>query len=250
MKKILFACDMDNTLIHSSRLYKENDINVEIYDGRKISFMSPKAIELLNKLLESDKVDFLPVTTRSIAQFSRIQLPGEVNTALVCNGTILLNNGIANEKWQETAIAETEKYLPEMEQLCKKYEESGLFRTVKIVDGMFLFAARESRDGIDELAERFATETTLNLEVSGRKMYWFPPIANKGISLKRYCETFGYESVIAAGDSSIDYPMLDFADTALVPDKETAEKINAADVQICDEENFAEFILEYILKQL
>ena len=250
MKKILFACDMDNTLIHSSRLYKENDVNVEIYDGREISFMSPKAIELLNKLLKSDKIDFLPVTTRSIAQFSRIQLPSAVNSALVCNGTILLNNGIPDEKWQETAVAETEKYLPEMDQLCKKYEESGLFRTVKIVDGMFLFAARENRDGIDKLAEKLATETTLNLEVSGRKMYWFPPIANKGISLKRYCETFGYERVIAAGDSSIDYPMLDFAGTALVPDKETAEKIKAADVQVCDEENFAEFILEYVLQQL
>ena len=250
MKKILFACDMDNTLIHSARLYKENDVNVEIYDGREISFMSPKAIELLNKLLESDKVDFLPVTTRSIAQFSRIQLPSKVNTALVCNGTILLKNGAPDEKWQETAVVETEKYLPEMEQLCKKCEESGLFRTVKIVDGMFLFAARENRDGIEELAEKLATETTLNLEVSGRKMYWFPPIANKGISLKRYCESFDYERVIAAGDSSIDYPMLDFADTALVPDKETAEKIKAADVQICDEENFAEFILEYVLKQL
>lgn len=250
MKKILFACDMDNTLIHSSRLYKENDVNVEIYDGREISFMSPKAIELLDRLLQSDKVDFLPVTTRSIAQFSRIQLPSKVNTALVCNGTILLKNGVPDEKWQETAAAETEKYLPEMEQLCRKYEESGLFRTVKIVDGMFLFAARENRDGIEELAEKLAAETTLNLEVSGRKMYWFPPIANKGVSLKRYCETFGYERVIAAGDSPIDYPMLNFAGTALVPDKETADKIKAADVQICGEENFAEFIMEYVLEQL
>ena len=250
MKKILFACDMDNTLIHSSRLYKENDINVEIYDGREISFMSPKAVELLNKLLESDKVDFLPVTTRSIAQFSRIQLPSGVNTALVCNGTILLKNGMPDKKWQETAIAETEEYLPEMEQLYEKYKKSDLFRTVKIVDGMFLFAARENRDGIDELAEKLAKETTLNLEVSGRKMYWFPSIANKGISLKRYCETFGYAKVISAGDSLIDYPMLDFSDTALVPDKETAGKIKSADVKICGEENFAEFILKYVLEQL
>ena len=247
MKKILFACDMDNTLIHSSRLYKENDTNVEIYDGREISFMSPKAVELLDKLLESDKVDFLPVTTRSIAQFSRIQLPGKVNTALVCNGTILLSGGVPDEKWQKTAYAETEKYLPEMEQLCRKYEESGLFRTVKIVDGMFLFAARENRDGIEELAEKLVKETTLNLEVSGRKMYWFTPIANKEISLKRYCEKFGYEKVIAAGDSSIDYPMLNFAGTALVPDRETADKIKSADVKICGDENFAEFILEYVL---
>ncbi len=250
MKKILFACDMDNTLIHSSRLYKENDINVEIYDGREISFMSPKAIELLDKLLQSDKVDFLPVTTRSIAQFSRIQLPDSVNTALVCNGTILLKNGAPDEKWQETAVAETEKYLPEMENLCRKYEESGLFRTVKIVDGMFLFAARENRDGIEALAEKLAAETTLNLEVSGRKMYWFTPIADKGVSLKRYCEKFGYEMVVAAGDSSIDYSMLNLADTALVPDKGTAEKIKSADMKICGEGNFAEFILTYALEQL
>ncbi|MBQ7980969.1 MAG: HAD hydrolase family protein, partial [Oscillospiraceae bacterium] len=245
MKKILFACDMDNTLIHSARLYKENDISVEIYDGREISFMSPKAIELLNELLKSDKVDFLPVTTRSIAQFSRIQLPSSVNTALVCNGTILLKDGIPDEKWQEKAAAETEKYLPEMEQLCKKYEGSGLFRTVKIVDGMFLFAARENSDGIEKLAEQLTPETTLNLEVTGRKMYWFTPIANKGISLKHYCEVFGYERIIAAGDSSIDYQMMNFAGTALVPDKETAEKINAAVVNICGDESIAEFRLEY-----
>ena len=61
MKKILFACDMDNTLIHSSRLYKENDVNVEIYDGREISFMSPKAIELLNKLLKIKSATNRPV---------------------------------------------------------------------------------------------------------------------------------------------------------------------------------------------
>lgn len=250
MKKFLFACDMDNTLIHSSRLYKENDVCVEIYDGREISFMSPKSIELLKELLKSDRIDFLPVTTRSIAQFSRIQLPIKVNTALVCNGTILLKDGVTDENWHKAACAETKKYLPEMEKLRERYEKSGLFRTVKIVDGMFLFASRENRDKIDELAEKLASETTLNLEVSGRKMYWFPPVADKGISLKRYCEAFEYERVIAAGDSSIDHSMLDFASVALVPDKETAKKITSADVKICEGENFAEFILQYVLEQL
>lgn len=249
MGKILFACDMDNTLIHSSRLKKENDICVEIYEGREISFMSPEAIGLLNKVLNSGTIDFLPVTTRSVEQFSRIQLPPRVKTALVCNGTILLKNGVPDEEWQQKPLEQTRKFLPEMEQLCKKYSESGLFRTVRIVDGMFLFAARENRDGIEELAEKCAGETTLKLEVSGRKMYWFPPAADKGLSLARYRETAGYERVIAAGDSSIDYPMLEAADTALVPDYETAEKINSANVKVCGDDRFAEFILEYALKQ-
>ncbi len=248
MKKILFACDMDNTLIHSRRLYRDGDVCVEMYEGREQSFMSPKAIQLLDKVAENQQIDFLPVTTRSIAQFSRITLPSAIQTALVSNGTIMLNNGIADEKWQSQSLSQVESYMSEMKSLCEKYAASGLFRTVKIVDGMFLFAARESRDGIYDVAAECAKETTLRLEVSGRKMYWFPPIADKGKALAKFRSMYEYDTVISAGDSSIDYPMLETADVALVPDNKTAVKINSADIRACSGENFAEFILEQALK--
>ena len=247
MKKILFACDLDNTLIHSARHRAEGDICVEMLDGKEQSFMSPKAVELLGKIMKSERVMFLPVTTRSMAQFQRIEFPAQPTEALVCNGTILLKNGVPQMSWQESFSEQIEAYMPEMERLCRKYEKSGMFRTVRIVDGMFLFAARENKDGIERIAESCAAETNLWLEVSGRKLYWFPPAADKGKSVEKYRRLYGFQQVIAAGDSTIDYSMLEAADTALVPDKETAERINSSEVKFCKNGSFSEFILEYVL---
>ena len=67
---ILFACDLDGTLIHSYKKFRDGDICVEIYEGREQSFISARAFELLKKI--SAQVIFVPVTKRSFAQYQRI----------------------------------------------------------------------------------------------------------------------------------------------------------------------------------
>ena len=90
--KILFACDLDNTLIHSHKRRRTGDICVEYYVDQEQSFMSPKALDLLKKI--SERVLFVPVTTRSINQYRRIFWTEDFlpRYAVVANGAYFLHN--------------------------------------------------------------------------------------------------------------------------------------------------------------
>ena len=46
--------------------------NVEVYNGKEISFMTEKAIALLREL--SEEMMFVPVTTRTVEQYNRVSL--------------------------------------------------------------------------------------------------------------------------------------------------------------------------------
>lgn len=86
MKKILLACDLDNTLIHSHRHKNDGDICIEILNDKQQSFITPHTRELIAKL--PDNITLLPVTTRSIEQYMRIQWENSPEYALVTNGTV------------------------------------------------------------------------------------------------------------------------------------------------------------------
>ena len=61
----IFNADLDNTLIFS---YKHNigieKLNVELYQGREISFMTELSFKLLKEV--NKKAVFVPTTTRTI----------------------------------------------------------------------------------------------------------------------------------------------------------------------------------------
>ena len=74
MKNVILFSDLDRTIIHSSKFLKES-INPEIVefnkDKKPISYMEKEALLLLNEL--SNNLLFIPVTTRSLEQYKRIE---------------------------------------------------------------------------------------------------------------------------------------------------------------------------------
>ena len=102
----VFYSDLDNTLIYS---YKheigERRKCVEVYQGREISFMTEFTWRALKTLME--KLLFVPVTTRTLEQYQRIQLGISMPSyALVCNGGILLKDGEPDRCWYEESLRE------------------------------------------------------------------------------------------------------------------------------------------------
>ncbi len=202
--KILFACDLDNTLIHSYKHRAENDICVEICEGREQSFISPEALDLLKKI--SAQIFFVPVTTRSVAQYKRIFWTEDFSPkcAAVANGAIFLDG--KQEIFYREAVA---PYADELEfQLAAA--DKNLFAIAKIVDESFLYL--RCRDDLDPAEISF--QTNLDVRYTGKKIYLFPPEVNKGAALKRLIKNFSPDKIISAGDSKIDLPMLELADIA------------------------------------
>ena len=203
--KILFACDLDGTLIHSYKKRRENDICVEIYDGREQSFISPRELALLKKI--SAKILFIPVTTRSFEQYRRIFWAENFKPryAVTTNGAIFLDGE------QKTFFIEIiAPYAKELENQQKKYADNDNFTICRIVDDSFLFL--RCRDDVD--AEKITFDTNLDLQHTGKKIYLFPPPINKGEALKFLIKKFSPDEIICAGDSEIDLPMLRLADVS------------------------------------
>ncbi|BAS11078.1 conserved hypothetical protein [Arthrobacter sp. Hiyo4] len=109
MNSILVASDLDRTLIYSARAFfldvpdhlAPDMVVAELHEGVPISFMTRTAERLLLELTRT--TIFVPVTTRTEAQYRRVRLPGAVpEYAVTTNGGVLLKNGEPDIEWQTT----------------------------------------------------------------------------------------------------------------------------------------------------
>ena len=103
---MLFASDLDQTLIYSRRFLYEgvyNDVKpVEKKKNEYISFMTNASVEKLQQLVK--KVLFIPVTTRTMEQYNRIfYIAQEIRPryAIVSNGAHVLIDGIIDRQWED-----------------------------------------------------------------------------------------------------------------------------------------------------
>ncbi len=249
MNKILFTCDIDNTLICSYKHKQEGDVCVEILKDKEQGFTTQKTLELLKIATEIEKLNIVPLTTRSIEQYERIKFgEGAPKQALVTNGTLLINGitmRVDEPWWMESlaVVAPLKKELDRLYALLTPMTDS--FIRVRIVDEMYLFVYCSDKVDPAVMATMLAMQTTLKVEYSGKKIYFFPEVANKGVAAKRMTTKLGADYLIAAGDSSIDLPMLRMADLAIIPQSlaKYAEEFKKA--EICPENvRFSEFVLE------
>lgn len=229
-----FCSDLDNTLIYSYRhdIGKEK-VLVETKEGKELSYMTKVSYELLKQV--SQKKELIPLTTRSLEQYSRIDFGNQVKIkyALVANGGILLENNKINEDWfKETKkiVSYAEEELEKGIEILKK-DENICFE-IRKVDGLSVFT---KSNNVEETIKRL--KDTLNPDIvyvdyNGAKVYIFPEKLDKGSSLKRFRNYVGENtSFVAAGDSDFDVPMLLAADygfcpeSLVLPEKESIVKL-------------------------
>ncbi len=233
---IIFASDLDNTLIFGKhRLDRIDTKPIENYDPP--SHMIISVHEKLEKL--QDKLIFVPVTTRSIAQYDRIQLYDNVPSLAFCsNGGNLFVNGNLDSEYSKNYKQNSTQAIIQMENCVKYLENEGL--AIRNVDELFYYTKTSDIQMSDKL--RAYTDTDLvEIEVSAEKFYVFPKTLNKGIVIDELRKRYPQAVIIAAGDSLMDVPMLAKADIAL-----TLEENSIENSIVCKQGNFSEFIINYL----
>jgi hydroxymethylpyrimidine pyrophosphatase-like HAD family hydrolase len=208
-RSVLFASDLDNTLIHSYRVAEAGDICVETMDGKKLSFMSPKVRCILKDI--AAKCAFVPVTTRSLEQYRRLDLGVKPKYALVANGALLLADGEVDGLW----VAETRRRL---NVTLPEIEPGGFLFDIRRVDGFFIFAKSEDPQQAVKYLKAVLKEGAFEARSVHDKIYILPVGLDKGTAVKRLKERISSDYVICAGDSELDLPMLATADMAVVPE--------------------------------
>lgn len=247
MKRILFACDLDNTLLYSYQHRKAEDLCVEKLRGKEQGFMTPRTIALLRAV--TALADLVPVTTRSMEQYNRISWPAGCTPeyAVVANGALLLKNGEIDASWRRASEPVIAPYREELQSLLPELSLTGRFLRCRIVDDAYLFAYCGKDICPADCAGTYRSRSKLDIVSSGKKLYFFPPQLNKGHALRRLKALMHPVTTVAAGDSIIDTPMLNAADLAILPAFFPEDTVKVPKIKAQGDENaFAEFVLETV----
>lgn len=227
---MLFASDLDQTLIYSRRTLINQEMDqqiqpVEWLEDRFISFMTQNALSALKEIAQ--RILFVPVTTRTKQQYQRINFLGYDIThqyAVTSNGGTIFSKGKEDEDWSQHILAGRDHCLATLD-LIHKFEEIShpswvIKDSGKLADELFYYCLIErEKIPVSELAafKLWASDNHWELSVQGRKLYLVPRNINKKVAIQYIKEKEGMGRVIAAGDSLLDLDMLKAADLALAP---------------------------------
>lgn len=226
----LIASDLDQTLIFSPRAAARGPVRaaraVEVLSGAVISLLSQDTERGL--LAAARTAVFVPATTRTQAQYERLDLPGRPRYAVVASGGRLLVDGVPDPDWAGTVadrLADRGAPLAAVAELFAGWADRGWLLRVRDADGLFLVAGVQPEllhPG--ELAEVVGACTARGWRAlhQGRKLYVLPAGLDKAAAVAHVADrvrTTAGEPVVllAAGDTLLDWPMLLAADEGWFP---------------------------------
>ncbi|MCX7748326.1 MAG: hypothetical protein N2645_15800 [Clostridia bacterium] len=226
---MIFAADLDGTLIFSKRLFIDIPDGTEIRliekkGDEEISFMTQRSIDLLKDI--NERITFIPVTTRTLEQYTRISIfQNEIKPpySITSNGGKILVNGKIDPDWDayiEGCIQKHPLHASAVyEQFIQTFGEAWI-RLFRFSDELFwTFLIDETKIPWDKVEEysRWASLNHWRVSLQGRKLYVVPEFINKWDALEYVKNKLGEKRVIAAGDSLMDYPLIEKADFSYIP---------------------------------
>lgn len=217
---MIFATDLDRTMIYSPKFLNNENKNlvtlVETLDGKDISYMSNfslKKLEEINSILY-----VVPVTTRSIEQFKRINTFKYCKYAITSNGGTILQNGEILEEWEQHILKIVDKQKNKMTEIMDFLSnQMYITREPCLVDGKFIFSKTDNIEECENILEKKLDKELWNYTIQSQKVYVIPKEITKSNAIKFLKEKLGEKDVIAAGDGKMDKDMLDIANIAILP---------------------------------
>jgi hydroxymethylpyrimidine pyrophosphatase-like HAD family hydrolase len=226
---MIYASDLDQTLVYSRRSMGVPEdtpglVPAEWIRGELSAFMSA---ETLNQLMTLPKdILFVPVTTRTVVQYQRIQIfQQEVipSYAITSNGGNILINGKVDPAWNEQVRSQLQEHSATAAEVHHIFEDvlSGDWVVgERLCDELFYaFVIHRDRMPVEQVAKKIKSLESLGWEASiqGRKLYLVPSVVNKASAVEHIRHQIGTVPVVASGDSLLDRCLLDFADYAIAP---------------------------------
>lgn len=226
---MIYASDLDQTLIYSQPAEQAEHLGerimvAELIDGKVRSYMSSSTYQRLQELM--NELIFIPVTTRTIAQYERIHLISQIlkpQYAVTSNGGNMLIDGNMDTEWRDlvrTRVSETsapvEDVLPVMQAVL---QQDWLISSSFCDELFYSHIVERDRMPVQEIADLSKQLKSMGwrTSVQGRKVYIVPEAVSKGAAVAHLKQILDGRKVIASGDSLLDQSLLDIADYAIAP---------------------------------
>ena len=194
MGTILFASDLDNTLLFSHRHRQPEDRCVERLNGAEQGFFTRETPDLLPQVVQ--RVHLLPITTRSIEQYQRIQWPDGTapRIALTANGAVLLRDGQVDRAWYAASQALVRDHREALAAVLDHLTRQGGATSVRCVEGVYVYAAYPDIPAAERVARDWCGGSALQAASDVYKRQAAAPAApgahagvRQGLPLSRLC---------------------------------------------------------------
>ena len=232
---MIFASDLDSSLIYSSRhckLINEKELFPVDFYNNKCSFITKSMHHALKYINES--MLFIPVTTRSPKEYKRIKyFYDEIKPkyAVVANGGIILKDGIELLAWSDIVSNKIKEItsVKTMIELCSFFLESNLVKSYKTCEDLFIYSILDEDKLADllstqemdldyfEVLRSFCLKHNYTMSKQGRKVYIVPNCINKYDPIDYIMQLENIDTFIAVGDSLLDYPMIKHSNYGIIP---------------------------------
>ena len=238
MGKVIYATDLDRTVIFSERFVTEqhpvslDKLSVSEETSSMRSYVLNEYIDKLKYLLDNRDIKFIPVTSRSIAEYKRVKLAEFSDYAIVTNGCHILFKGKIYEPY--------ERFVKENLINFENFQKNAIMAVMgitklekepKIIDDAYVFAKVNdpNEDTSKQLKEFNTSNEDILIERNGRKLYATPKNINKGTALMWLINHLKVNrinteknnedniKIIASGDSIMDASFIKYADVKIVP---------------------------------
>ncbi len=223
--RTVVATDLDRTLVYSASAIGSLDpalVCVEVLDGRPQSYMTESAHRILLEVRRAAVL--VPTTTRTPAQYARVELPGgPVPFAVVSNGGQILVDGAPDTEWRtgvDARAAAAGTSLGEVVTHVDTVATGPWVRSRRIADDLFCYIVVDIHTlpwgFVRDLAGWCADRGWL-VSMQGRKIYALPATLTKEAAVAEVVVRAGGTRLLAAGDGALDAGMLAVANDGIRP---------------------------------
>lgn len=225
--RMYFISDLDKTLVYS----RQSECTcVEYKNDKPITYMAPKAKEIMDGLLQKETFHFIPCTLRSIEQTLRIGFIKDLTTQkdaqnfIICdNGASIYKNGVVDEEWDAiiAKIINKDNVAILCNRLQQYVEENNIpIYMIKTNRNAFVSIIFNTNDMAEKYLDsllKLVDKSCYNIFKQGKKTYVVPIGLNKEIAVKYLREHYGIHDVITSGDSSVDDKFVELGDYQVLP---------------------------------
>ena len=197
---------------------------VEMLDGRPLSFMTVAAAAVLTQIRRGAVL--VPITTRTPAQFARVELPGgPARFAVTSNGGHIVVDGVADRRLaagvSRRGSPATARRSPRSSPGWTGWRVGRLgaatARSPTTCSATWSSTWRRCRRRSWTTGPAWCADRGWVVSMQGRKIYALPRGLTKEAALGEVMQRTGADRLLAAGDGALDAGFLAMADAAIRP---------------------------------
>lgn len=221
---MIFASDLDRTLIYSSKFIEGVDANelvcVEYKGNKPISYMLKSATDKLVALSlnKSHNLIFIPTTTRSVSEFRRLNILNNIEYVITSNGGTILYRGEPLKEWEDLVDDKIKKHRALFDSIIAVVNTKRFVSQACIkVDNKFLLFKTNDKEACRVWLENVLDAQLWGFIIHGSKVRIIPKGLTKESAITFLAERLHQSYIVSAGDSKLDEGMLRVANECIIP---------------------------------